>query len=744
MNSPRSASSGGQHDPIILSNDHLRLELSGSSPFGLISLQDRASGKELLSSGANALYRLTLSRSGEEPVTISSADARNVVIEDEVGGASSLALRFEGHADFDLDIVCRVSLEPDSNLARWRLEVRNGTTFALRGIEYPVTVVQCAESADSASADYFLWGFMGGQLVKDPARNLRPYGGLAFCRLQYPGVISVQFQAFHGSGAGVYLATEDATGSIKRFGGTVVEGNALDLSIEHNHDERPGLSYELPYDTVLGTFSGDWYDAADLYKSWALHQHWCSRRIGERADIPDWLKEPRPWLCIISRGDYERLRGTVWSPPAEWPIARFWPAAKVVPMMRDYSAIFGAPVVTWMEGWEWIGAPGGPVDIFPPLEGAESFSSAMAALTEDGNLPSGYLAGLHWCYKRPHVGYDNLARFEEEGAGLATINPSGTVDHFRFVNDQKHFVNLCIGEAATRTLYLDNLSELMDLGLLALQIDQQIGLYTQACYGDQHGHQPGFGPWMYTEMLAFIRDARERAKQRNQDATFSYEVPCEIWIQEVDLHMHRPYQVRPFGSSSVPLFDYLYHAYALTYGGDTYMGLAHPDVDLIKHATVAAYGVQNLIGIGQPEWDYEVNPDYATLKLMRSIVQAQRTFARDFLVLGEMLKPTAAGCVTLAVDLYKHAQWMDADLDVGTLEVPSCIHSVWRGESGSIGHVLVNWTAAAQDVELELVDGTAGARIQDGESSLALEQSAAPLFVRVGPHKLVVVVEGAA
>jgi hypothetical protein len=727
---------------IALSNDYVTLELSRSAPYGLRSLKDEPSGTEFLSGGLNPLYRMTLSRPGFDLLAISSGDAGDVTVVEHSDGRS-LTLKFNGHSGLDLDVVCQVSLDPGSGLTRWRMQIQNRTAFAVQGIEYPITVVQCARSAATGATEHFLWGFMGGQIVQDPARNLRPYGGLNFCRLQYPGVVSVQFQAFYGSETGVYLATEDASGSIKRFGATVVEGDGLDLSIEHNHDERTGLSFELPYDTVLGVFHGGWYEAADLYKAWALQQHWCSRRIAERTDIPDWIKEPRPWLCIISRGDYERLRGTVWSPPAEWPIAKFWPAAKVVPLMRDYSAIFEAPVVTWMEGWEFIGAPGGPVDIFPPLEGAESFSSAMAALAGDGNMPSGYLAGFHWCYKRPQVGYDNLDRFEQEGVGLATINEHGGIDHHRFVNDQKHFVNLCIGERSTRELYLDNLSGLMDLGLTALQIDQQIGLYTQACYSEKHGHQAGYGSWMYTEMRDFIRDARRRAKARNEDATFSYEVPCEIWIQEVDLHMHRPYQVRPFGSSAVPLFDYLYHAYALTYGGDTYMGLAHPEVDLIKHATVAAYGVQNLIGIGQPEWDYDVNPDYPALKLMRNIVRAQRTFARDYLVLGSMLKPTPAACATFHVDLYKHAQWMDADLDVGQLEIPSCIHSAWQGESGAIGHVLVNWTADSQDVELELIDGTSLARIHNGDVSRAGESVAGRVVVTVGARDVVLVVEEA-
>ena len=727
---------------IVLSNAQVRLELNDQAPYGLRSLKHVATGREILAGRSDPLYRLTLSRPGGETRTISSADAREMTVTRAGADESSeLTLRFGAHGDTGISVVCRVSVEPDSALSRWRIEVNNDSSYAVRGIEYPVTVVQCADDASDGAAEYFVWGFMGGQTIQDPARNLRPYYGLEFCRLQYPGVVSVQFQAFHGAAGGAYLATEDASGAVKRFGATVLADAALDLTLEHNYDETVGRSFELPYDTVLGTFEGDWYEPAGIYKAWAVQQPWCSQTTAERTDIPAWIKEPRPWLCIISRGNYDRLRGTYWGAPAEWPIAKFWPAKNVIPLMRDFSSILETPVVTWMEGWEETGAPSGPVAIFPPLEGAESFAEAMATLTADGNLPFGYLAGLHWTYKRPNVGYSDRPRFEIEGKPLATINPSGEVDHFRFVSDQKIFANLCIASPATLELYLRNFSELMDLGLIALQIDQQIGLYTSACYSEDHGHPPGYGAWMFQSMLDFVREVRTRSKARNSDATFGYEVPCEIWIQDVDVHMHRPYHIRPFGVASVPLFDYLYHAFALSYGGDTYMGLAHPEVDLIKHAYVTAFGVQNLVGIGQPEWDYEVNPDYPTLALMRSIVEAQRSFAHEFLVLGDMLRPTRADCASFEIDLYKHASWTDASLDVGSAQIPACVHSVWRGESGNVGHILVNWTGDPQKVTVELVEPTATVVLRAGQSEQALEHAGGAVDVVVGARKVVALVE---
>lgn len=694
---------GTQHDPGAWSIENAQISLSfaSESGHGLISVVDGGLGRAPIGESTKPLYRLTLSRNGGEPVQLSSSDAASVTTERRSSpSGETLQIRFEQHGGMDLNVTCSITLDDGLPRSRWRLAVENSTAYGVRAIEYPVVVTDSRDPA-SCEDEVFAWGFLGGQLTRNPRQHLGPTRSAIFSGLQYPGVISVQFQALYGADAGLYVGTHDASGSVKQFGARATDGS-LDLSIEHNHDESPGLSFELPYDTVLATFSGDWYDAADIYGEWARKQHWCSTRTADRTDIPDWIQEPRPWLCIISRGDYERLRGTLWSPPTEWPIARYWPARKVIPEMRAYESLFGTPVVTWMEGWEKIGAPGGPVDIFPPYEGADSFRTAMHDLSAAGSTPFAYLAGFHWCYKRPMVGYDGWARFESEGQPLAAVNAQGGLDHHEFVNNQKYFVHLCVAHELTKQLYLGNLKKLMDLGIVALQIDQQLGMYTPVCYSADHGHPVGYGPWMSAAMVDFFRRTRQMLKEQSPEFTFGFEGPCEMWIQESDVQMHRPYRIRPFGSRGIPVFDYLYHEYALTYGGDDDLGLAHPEAELIKHAMVAVCGVQNLVGIGHPEFDYEVDPNYPTLTLMRNISEAQRGFAREYLVYGEMMKPTELECQVTPIELYKHTQFSDRPGNMGTEDVPSVIHSVWRTAGGRVGYIMANWTGVAQSAILHL------------------------------------------
>ncbi|MGD2157056.1 MAG: DUF6259 domain-containing protein, partial [Anaerolineales bacterium] len=366
------------------------------------------------------------------------------------------------------------------------------------------------------------------------------------------------------------------------------------------------------------------------------------------------------------------------------------------PLMREYAAIFNTPVVTWITGWEKFGAPSGPVDIFPPYEGEEIFRAAMAEATRDGNHPFMYVGGFQWTYRKPMVGYDGWERFEREGRKMAALDDCGgliisDISRRPYQQGQRYFVAMCTGSNDAQELLVNNFLRLMDLGAVAVSLDIQLGLYAYVCYSDQHGHTPGYGPWMYYRTLEFLRRVRREVKHRNPEAAMGYEKPCEVWIQEADYQYHRPYWV-----GYIPLFDYVYGAYTCRLGGDAAMGLCHPEVELIKHATCFVYGVtQNLVGIGLPEYDFEVDPAYPALTLIRNICEAQRTYAREYVVFGEMLRPTRLDVPRVTVDLYRRP---------GTVDMPRILHGVWRSPDGNVGYVLINWTGTSVEGKLALVE----------------------------------------
>ena len=223
---------------------------------------------------------------------------------------------------------------------------------------------------DESKTDFYVSGTGFGLIARNPGKTLlrtkrrrsseapSQDQGLStdFCPGHYPGPVALQMHAYYDDTAGLYMAAYDADGHAKHFRYRAAEKmNALDLTIQHHYNERPGVHFQLPYDTVMGVFHGDWYTAADMYKEWARTQHWCSRKLAERDDVPDWFKEPRPHLMVVSRGGVDRAQATLPCPPSEFPLGRFWPARKLVPIVQRYSAFFESPAVVWLEGWEKIG-----------------------------------------------------------------------------------------------------------------------------------------------------------------------------------------------------------------------------------------------------------------------------------------------------------------------------------------------------------------------------------------------------
>src|SRR5439155_13473177 len=274
--------------------------------------------------------------------------------------------------------------------------------------------------------DYFISGTGGGARITNPGKNKPAARRRSGTGSEYPHSAALQLEAYYDATAGLYMATHDSGINVKHFSVTHVP-DGLDVSIEHNYDERAGLSFDLPYDTVLGVFHGEWYSAADIYKRWAEKQYWCAKKRHERDDLPEWLNEPRPVLECECRADYQRVHGWMPFPPCDYPNGRFWPAKKVIPLSRKYSSLFDTPVVVWYNGWEKYGNPAGPVDTLPPLEGAESLKAAMDELVADGSIPYMAVWGNHWIYKRSSGGYYGWERFQREGAQLAALDEHGNI-----------------------------------------------------------------------------------------------------------------------------------------------------------------------------------------------------------------------------------------------------------------------------------------------------------------------------
>ena len=722
-----------------ISSQRLKITLSAETRGGIGSLIDLETTRNFVL-GTYPLYRLRLSGKGEDLVELTSLDAQDVrVTRSSSRGRQTLRLIYDRHRDLDLGVTCTVAITQDSALSSWSISVTNNTPYGIRAIHYPL-VVSPEKLGESDQDDVFIWGRAGGRKV--PGFSLqatRPR------RLQYPGYMALQLQAYYDQTSGLYVATYDSGGNVKHFGVAPLK-EGLDFSVEHNYDERPGLDFELPYETVMGVFGGDWYAAADLYKAWAIRQHWCEKKTQDRTDIPAWVKEPRPTLQFECRADYQRVRGLSDFPPSDFPNGRFWPARKVIPLTQRYVSLFGTPVAVWHNGWEKFGNPGGPVDLFPPLEGEPSFKAAMRQIRQDGHYPYMAVWGPHWTYRRSPAGYEGWERFQREELASAVRDQNGQIR--KLGGTEKTFVPMCMGSKGSRKVFSRWFRKLQDLGAVALEFDHAASGRAAVCYSPQHEHAPGYGSWMYQKMLEFLRGVRRHAKARNPESTLSMEEVCETWIQELDFALNRPYRMdlRPTANGlarigAIPLFNYVYHEYIPLLGGDGRLGVAHPEEQLMLHAANFVNGNLSWVGIGHAEYDFDVNPEYPTFTLLRNIFQAQRTYARPYLVFGEMVRPTQLQTDHLGAYAWLPTNQPNAEPPV--FEIPRVMHRVWRSSQKKIGYILVNWTAEAETVTLDLVSnrGTVTAITGTQRTSISTTEILQGKLSRTVPARSVLLLE---
>jgi hypothetical protein len=130
------------------------------------------------------------------------------------------------------------------------------------------------------------------------AWQFRPENGDAS---HYPGLTFAQFLAYHNDRAGIYMSCQDSSGAIKLIK-PVHHGSGIRLGMSHVGDWPANGERELGYNVALRTFTGDWYDAAELYREWSLKQRWAEKPLHKRDDVPSWLLDSPPHIIVRIQG----------------------------------------------------------------------------------------------------------------------------------------------------------------------------------------------------------------------------------------------------------------------------------------------------------------------------------------------------------------------------------------------------------------------------------------------------------
>ena len=186
-----------------------------------------------------------------------------------------------------LDATVTVRGGPGERWAAWSVSVRDRTPGGLRLTHVAFPWIALARRPSTA----ILQPFGAGRVIqvrcwtrskptRRPPLNCVPKHSTA-CTIRATPSPSSWPRSAREPGSSWRRATGAAGPAVKPLA-TMTAGSRLALA----HLGDPAT---VDTEVVVGGFTGDWEDAALLYREWALTQPWAARPLSMRDDVPAWL-----------------------------------------------------------------------------------------------------------------------------------------------------------------------------------------------------------------------------------------------------------------------------------------------------------------------------------------------------------------------------------------------------------------------------------------------------------------------
>ena len=680
--------------PLVVDNGRLALTFDAVD-YHLTSMR-AGSGPEHISpvhQGDNALWeidlRSNLGKRGYERVLIdasATASTRHEVTQTD-GGGTLCRLFWKGMDVVGesnvLDVVATIRLPRGSERALWTLAISNRSEeFGIWEFRYPRLLA--APPDPDLKANYFLNTINLGQVVPDPYHvDPDANGNTRNFWHQRLGVYHAgQFMALYGGNRqGVYYSARDAEGWMKIIEAFFHSGTpCTEFNMTHSvlHMAHPGADFAMAYPVVAGLFSGDWYDACRIYRRWAVAQPWCAKGpVAQRRDIPQWLKDCSLVVKQSTRLDAAKGPGKVTAETA----------ANLNDNTTNYLRcleLFGEDIASLWYAW-WLktrarsaadeaylvgGVNGNDGQLVQPIPGVRE---ANRRISEAGGHP---------------LAYFNATLFDM-GAADEVETARACAEHTAEGDPEKaydFFYSMCMSTDWWRARYAEVVRRaIKDFGFRGIYMDS-LGKPWGRCFATHHGHAYG-GTRDFRGQRAFARHMYGIVKALDPEAVTSAENCTEAFIDVVDTRL----SATILQEHVAPIYPAVYHDYQLYYGrvlnprrGARLLrmtaGYCFAYGGQLGRYTISDHGIN---------WD---DPQHADLLAFFQKLIATKRAAREFLNLGEMLRPPA---LVTEVPTLTQQVWYQKQ----TVALPAVLASAWKSPDGEVGLVFVNCHTETVDFE---------------------------------------------
>ncbi len=685
--------------------------LSYENQFYSLKLNERSlisfsqNGVELTSEHKLPLFSIRLLDQDGNAQLIDANTAETAQIDGNV-------IHYSGFQEKDLTITVTIEASEGSPQVQFGIALENHSDLVIEYIDFPQILVP--NNLTGAGGDYkLLWPFNEGVIIENleyrersPFSYIEPSYPSRGTSGFYPGIVEGQLMAYYNGTNGLYLAAHDNTGTLK-----VCEYFRYDSDIKLHFRAYTGsdfgCDYTMPYKMVLAAFSGEWQDAADIYRDWFEENHASDLiKISENKVLPEWYADSPIIVTYPVRGRHDT---DVMSPNA------LFPYKNAMPHIDHYSNATDSRIMALLMHWEGT-APWAPPYVWPPYGGAESLREFADLLHEKNHLLGVYCSGLGYTDHSGLTFYMRGGLYAHEGLErYMCASPKGNVEMSHICRGIRYGYDICPAtEYAHQTLgkEVEGMAS-GDIDYVQI-LDQNHGGLSTMCYSRNHGHAPVPGKWQVDEVKALLSEFADKAKEQGKNMLFGCESAAgEAFIPQL-LFSDNRYNLNFVIGRPVPLYAYLYHSYVNNFMGNQVcatMAFDHEQDPLNLNFRIAYSFTAGdmLTAVINPEGKIMFNwgmqrsdkllPDQENiLTLLRNTNRWRRSDFKKYLLEGQMLKPIPiCECSTITFRLVNGRDYTTEKI----------LTSRWQANDQSIAQIFTNFDETEQTCTVQLGDKSA-------------------------------------
>lgn len=618
---------------------------------------------------------------------------------------NKLTLTYCLESEANIKVVITV-VGDDTPFTKWQAEV--SADLQLEWLEYPCVTVPDTFT-DRGGNSSILWPYNEGALVTnidsrekneefEPKEPEYPSRG---AYAMYPGMVFAPFMAVMSDNGGLYFAAHDTEPNTRNVDFFRTE-NGIQLKLRL----FPGIEggyYKTTGETVLGVFDGDWYTAAEIYRSrYSEAKPFRLQPLSETTDLPEWYYDSPIVLTYCVRGHYDTDKMEP---------NKLFPYINGLDVVEKMAKQLQSRIMVVLMHWEGS-APWAPPYVWPPYGGEAALKEYADALHERGHILGVYCSGFGWTQTSNIYNYNKEAEFEQKNLKeVMCLSPKGELPLSNICNDQRYGYDLCPAHPFCYDTMVKEASSMAAVGIdYAQMLDQNHGGTPYMCYAKNHGHPPVPGKWESDAAIRIMQGIHQSVGDK-KIMLGCESAAAEVFIPELRFSDNR-YEINFNFGMPVPLYAYIYHEYLHNFMGNQvgaeYSLNCRVSKNNLLYRLAYSFTAGDLMTLvindeghiqwawGQFNFSKHYMPDEeAVIKLVKNLNMWRKGAAYKYLNDGKMLRP-------LELDTNST---MELETKAGKRTLSPLVTARYQAVDGSIGQIVVNTAMEAVSFSLKETDG---------------------------------------